>query len=502
MQRQTNAPWRGGLPWGVSWTDAVIAAIGALVCLALGAGVAAAVQRVPASTVLVGTGMVAASAVALRWRQRLFPGMSLSLIEAPGVLLAGAALVTVSFNAVRVAAWMTVSDALLLGASFFLLPRAIFGRARLGAVPLALPVSGAALGVATLLSTFGSEVPRSDLLAGARFTLTLVLTPLLITLAADERLRVQRFTELWILSASANGAWAVLETLELAPFHIASDALRVSMREAGLTVHPNHLALACAIALPVALSRFVSARGSRARAANGLLLAGILCGVLLSGSRAGLIGAGAGVVLLAGLQRGYRGRIVLGVATVSALLVAVASRHPSASTGLLASYRRLSGAESVGDSDVTRLGYYRDALADFTGSPLVGSGLSLVRGAHDIYLQLMQASGVLGLAAFVLFTATTIRVAVALARDEGLRHEERLLASSLAVSIVVWLVIGFVQNQVYDRYLYVPGALIVALKLARDVSRQPARTPATRLEGFNRVDLAPAGWERQRGSVS
>lgn len=440
--------------------------------------------------ILAAAGVVTA-AVAGGYAVRALRTASLPFSESLGVSLAAFAVLTITFNGLRLDSWVTISDAALLASGVLLLPPFLLGRSRPRRVPFSFVASGAMLWLVTLLSSFSGDPPRSDLLAGTRFTVTLLLTPLVIAVAASGGRRPQLFIRLWIFSAGVNGFVAVSDATGLTHAGASLTGLGWSTRQAALTVHPNHLALVCAMVLPPAALMLVDSHDWGPVARRGLLLAMIVSGVLLSGSRAALIGVATAVILLTVYHHGRsRIRMLSGVIFASALLVAITSIHPSTSSSLLGSYHRLNGTASVGDSDLIRLEHYKSAVADFGASPFVGDGFSVVRDAHSVYLQLLQASGIVGLAAFLLFCATVFRMGLRLIRDGQRPIEERSLALSLIVAMAVWMIIGLAQNQIYDRYLYLPSALLLALHLS---TTRPDIDPSSELERATAPFRAPNG---------
>ena len=104
-------------------------------------------------------------------------------------------------------------------------------------------------------------------------------------------------------------------------------------------------------------------------------------------------------------------------------------------------------------------------MEGFASSPILGTGFATVRDAHDIYLQLLQAGGILALLSFIVFVAGSLLTGLHLSRSASLSKPHRTLALALIASIVTWLVAGLAQNYVYDRYLYMPFALLLALAI-------------------------------------
>ena len=121
----------------------------------------------------------------------------------------------------------------------------------------------------------------------------------------------------------------------------------------------------------------------------------------------------------------------------------------------------------------------------------------MIADAHDIYLELLAAGGVLALVSFLTFCG-----GIAAAAWRGVRSTQSDAAIALSVAFIVWLINGVFDNQVADKYLYVvPGLLlavsrVAAAHAAESRSDEPAPAPAlpaaARVE-TRRPDPIPAG---------
>lgn len=443
--------------------------IGALVVAVLAAAAGAAAALLP-PTMLLAIGGVLASPLVVAILVRL-AGLAfardLGAVQSIAALLAGAALATITFNGLSFGLDMTVADLFLLGAGLVLLPQLLMKPHLRPAAPTWLIASACLLLVSGLVSSMDKVGPTDDLVPAIRFVVALFLAPLVIAVAAGHRARLPLMTTLWLLSAGTNGAVALSDSLGLTSIGPALTGLEFQDRAAGLTVHPNHLALACAMALPVAVWHVSATRNLRGHSAYLALAIAIALGILASGSRAGIVAGMAGVVFVAFLRHRERNAVVLALVGGAAVILIVGFLSPSNSDQLLTGVQRLSGGESVGNSDATRLEYYRVAITEFAARPLTGNGFEVVRGAHDIYLQLLQAGGLIALAAFGLFALGSLGLGVRLTREPTLPNGAQGLAAALTASIAVWLLAGLAQNQIYDRFLYVPVGLLLALSVIR-----------------------------------
>jgi O-antigen ligase len=266
-----------------------------------------------------------------------------------------------------------------------------------------------------------------------------------------------------VLSAAANATAGLLDFAHLVPVQQALLGFVYLERVPGLTTHPNHLGIVTAMALPVAFAQAIGATTMRRRVVFVGMSVVLAMGLLSTGSRSALIDALVGIVALAFvLSRSHRRTLFVAAAGVA--VVGVAAGLLLLATGQhIVAFNRLLGIESVGNSDVGRLVFYRQALEDFARRPLVGAGFQIVRQAHDVYLQLLQAGGILALLVFAIYFIATLRLGIQLSTRVELSREMQLLASSLTISILVLLVNGLFANQIYDRYLYVPVGLLLGI---------------------------------------
>jgi O-antigen ligase len=279
------------------------------------------------------------------------------------------------------------------------------------------------------------------------FMVAFLAIPVLIASVGTSRWRIDRLIDLWTLSAVVNSIVALV------------DFAGGVERSPGLTIHPNYLALTCAIAIPTALL-WVS-RGGGWRLPGLLAVALLLGGEFASGSRSGAVAAVLGLVATVVLLPGLRRAIGFVIPIVGVFAVAVVM-FTSAGEEIL-SQLRLGGDEleqtvSTQGSDTQRDQLGDLASAQFRSSPVNGVGPSVIQDAHNIYLQLLAAAGVIGAASFLLFVLGVL--GAALQARAGPFPDQ---ASALAVAFLVWLANGLYTNQLADKYLYVIPGLLLAM---------------------------------------
>jgi O-antigen ligase len=376
---------------------------------------------------------------------------------------------TVTFNAVRVNTHATLSDAFLVAAGILLVVASIIGMFKPTRPPLWFIVSCLTLVAGGVISSLLSGAAPPSLAVVAELAVAAFVAPLIIGAASRSVRWLVLFADLWLVSAGLNGLTALLDFLGVTAVGRSLLGREFLHRMSGLSVHPNHLGIVAAMALPVAVAQLARASSQRRRILYGLLSAAMAIGLLVAGSRAAFGGAAVGLLFLlivAGRDRRRIAPYVGGLIGIGLLSVAVAlATH----TGFI-TLQRIAGIDTGQNTD-TRLAYYRGALSDFASSPIVGHGFQLIVQAHDIYLQLLQSGGLLALGAFTAYMVGTLRLGWRLGHDPVVPAELGPLVPALSASILVWLINGLAENQLYDRYLYVPIGLLLGLSflsLAKD----------------------------------
>lgn len=228
-----------------------------------------------------------------------------------------------------------------------------------------------------------------------------------------------------------------------------------SSRQFGLTVHSNNLGVSCAIAVPIALYLLTQRKFGLVGAACLPLLAG---GVLLSGSRGAqvvfVLAAICGAILAA--RKAPLRFIFWAGAFLLLVLIMWATFNqfipPEVSKQLLRFGGDSAGSSSSDDGRVTLA---KQAVSDFWHNPFVGIGIPYITYAHSIYLQLLSAGGIVLTTAFLCYFFCILR--------DGLNHGRNIgPVRYLTVSVASWLLVGVVENQLTDRFLYYTGACLIA----------------------------------------
>jgi O-antigen ligase len=243
-------------------------------------------------------------------------------------------------------------------------------------------------------------------------------------------------------------------------------------RIAGALEGPNQLAGYFGVALPVLVAR---ALVHRDRILVGVIVLAAVTDVLTL-SRAGIIGAGIGVVVVLLVLRPFRGdawRFAAVLVLIIGVGVALALR-----AGVPAGYFSLDQAPQTADHLANRSELWHAAIVLWQSSPWVGVGagnyelelgavgLPGVRThANSIYLQSLAEGGIVGLLATIALFATTI---VVLARS-GVRRPLVVGALGAAVALA--------SHQVLDDLFFFPKVasaywLVVGVAIAEIAARR------------------------------
>src|SRR2546427_248995 len=226
---------------------------------------------------------------------------------------------------------------------------------------------------------------------------------------------------------------------------------------------PNPFAAFLLLVLPVELSRYVHATGTREALPHGAL------SVLLAGSLVLTYTRGAWVSLLlivplalltvrpASWTRTASRLALAGLAT--AIAVAVLIRSPGSGSGLVIEdlFGRVASASDAQDYAVQgRLRFWRAGLAIFMDHPMVGTGPGTfgamhtayqrdvryyARDAHSLYVQTASEGGVMGLAALAVMLSVLVATWVS-----ALRATSKTRAYPLVVGIGLGLAAFFVHS--------------------------------------------------------
>jgi hypothetical protein len=296
----------------------------------------------------------------------------------------------------------------------------------------------------------------SDFGTGARFLLTLVGAALTIAITS---LHFRR-APVWIAISYAAGA-------SLSGFVAFSDQLLGTSighaitgvgsrgdRTTGFADHP--VLMAAGNVYAVAIVAWLTTRTTRgARVVGFALLPGLVLGTYASKSRGGEICLALAIGLCLIILPKYRRHLHSAAVAAGAGVVALFVIFPGSGHAFL-SAMRLAG--NSGPSDEGRIAVINQGLDDFVHSPIDGIGLHVMTEAHNVTVQALAAGGLILFAGFMCLQFGSMVAAYRLIRFHS-------LAAPLLATVITGVAFGNLENTLTEPLVYVPVALIVALRV-------------------------------------
>jgi O-antigen ligase len=402
-----------------------------------------------------------------------FPKLAPASLRAPldqaALGLLTVAMITMTWNGVRLGGSLALSDVFLLLATAAATP-ALFDRRlmRQFMLPAWITIPALVISLIGLTSMIFLDDSLVSLAGLLRLIAAMVLVPAVMGAIGGEQRALPWLVDMWILSAMANSAVAIGDYgLHLGIGEKITHVISAG-RSTGLTSHSNHLGVAMCITTPLVLGRMVVAKTLVLRVAFFLALCVLGLAVLSTGSRGALVAYVVGVLIGTALlpaqirRQTFKWVFVAGIAGV--LMAGLAFRGEA-----LNSVKRLTGGEGdravqvqVADSDNQRKSLRAESLEQFESNPITGAGLVNARDAHLIYLQLLASTGLAGVTAFLAFLVGSVATSRKVFRDPNLDLEASAIVAAAGAAVIVWALLGLVENQLADRYFYVPTGLIIA----------------------------------------
>ncbi|MGH9223247.1 MAG: O-antigen ligase family protein, partial [Acidimicrobiales bacterium] len=328
-------------------------------------------------------------------------------------------------------------------------------------VGLLLIVVGGSLG------TFFANDPVPSLLNLLRFAVAAAGPVLIVWAWRPDAATLRRYAWYWVAGALVSGLVGLVSS---------GDA---SGRTAGLAGHPNPLAIISSLGAGLALVLAVSSASRVRWAATGAF--GILSLVVIkAGSRAGLLVLAVSVAVVVLRTRARRGGashlaryavVFVGFGALSGLLLSTGAielgKHNAVS--------RFLGDVTTASSDSARAPLLAAGIRTIAERPLTGAGFERALEAHNIYVQIWAAAGLLGLIGLLAVSWTTVRT--------GLRSlattSETLISTGFASGYVGYLAGGVFQNTLWDRYVWLHVALGLWIGTSQVVAGATTTTTAS-----------------------
>lgn len=366
-----------------------------------------------------------------------------------------AALLAVAFtapmNGVRVLRALALTDILLTASVLGLAVEQVVSRRRPAPLPAGFILGTALVVAGGLVGTLFAESPAASLAHLLPFTLAATVPVFVVQLWRPSLAVLRRYAWCWVTGAMTSGTVGLLSTGG------------ITGRPGGLTPHPNHLALTCALAGGLALALWLSGQGWRRHLA--LACFGVLAlTVVRAGSRAGLVCLLVATAVVLVRTRDLRPapeRIGRGALAVLGLALIVGGLISSGAVrvGEQNAVQRLLGDASARAADVERLTALEQNVRRIGDRPLTGNGFEEARQAHNIYIQVWASAGVPGLIGLLMLVVSVVREG---AREvPGAGAESRYIRTAFLAGYLGYLVAGLAQNVLWDRYIWLHVAVIL-----------------------------------------
>lgn len=398
----------------------------------------------------------------------------------------------VTFNAIRTPFGSSISDPFFVLAFFLLLWRGLSLGYSSYRIPLFMIIGSFMIWMSCYLGIVFEDAPVSGLPEAAKLSLIMLFIPTLFLWIVSGRITmIVSLIRAWVYGTGLCAILATAESLGIQAVEVIVDLTRSfglnifevarrdyyefgsSLRSWGLTNHPNHLGIAGSMVVPMAYYLYVDSRTLFSQFVHLMVLAFIITGVMASSSRAGLTCLAFIFLMLTPMflqavnnikvDKLLAG-IVGGAALISVFLIAILAQE---SSSLLHGFERLfekNSGEVTNTSNQFRLMWFKSTLYEFSLRPMVGYGFDRLLEAHNVYLQLLRAGGLVAFCgALIYFMGLFLSYLSVRGR---LSVSDRRLGYCLMVSILSWLLAGLVSNGMYDRYIYIPIGLLLALAYA------------------------------------
>lgn len=296
-----------------------------------------------------------------------------------------------------------------------------------------LGVSGVT--IVGFVSSLLSDDSGASLNSLLRLVVGAMILPLIFTVYGAKDWVAPAFAGAYLLGSAVNVGLAMVGDVS------------IEGRRIGESSHPNVLGLCCLLA--VALLPYVWESLDRRWHWLVIACAGANAwGIWTSGSRAALIAAVGALALYILFTRSVVVALAAFGAAIPALYYAGISIGRQG-VGEQNALTRLLGGGSASASDAAREQLVQEALDVFQAHPIFGAGLAQVLEAHNIYLQIMAAIGIVGLAFYLVLLLAVVHRAMTLPGHGWL----------LVLPPLTYVMVGFMTTILWDRYIWAVLAL-------------------------------------------
>jgi hypothetical protein len=317
-----------------------------------------------------------------------------------------------------------------------------------------------------LLSSFGTFSPVSSVARVLRVPYIVLVWFILGTVVLNQPKYIKKAMIFWIISMTINGAIAIAQLKLNIP--LTSNQFG---RMTAFTDHFNDLGGSCSIAWVPALALATTTKGFK-NIFFYLCLIAVGMGVMLSGSVSGIITVGVGTLLWIIMGRPNK-KMFISIGLLAAFVFIVIQIQSA--NGYVTPMSRFQSTTSSGQNGtvLNRFETYQVALQDIENNPFVGVGFDDASNktstgfeVHNIFLGPLYQGGMFALFGILIITCVVIYMGVYISRN-ALSLTEYVISSSLLISYLCTIIFGMTAPLLYQRYAWIPAALILPLYIQR-----------------------------------
>lgn len=311
-------------------------------------------------------------------------------LEKTGTLMVGLGMATAPMNQLALGSNAIAADACFAVGFLLLLPRIMVGRAQLTPAYTVGMIGIAATGV---IASALAPQPGPSFLPLIALLVCIAGLPLGFAFWRPSMGTIQFL------------AWAYVVGQMVSVGDALVKGVYANNRYAGLTIHPNFFGDAGMIAFALLLFLF----GATPPARRWLVLGAmgmVGAGILMSGSRADLLVV---ILLLVAVPLVERSPVAGYVIVSGAVLVVASASKLLALSGSGSALTRLHGDASTGFSNQAREEGLSLGWHEFLHHPILGNGFAGYYDIHNVYLEIAVATGIIGLAFWLLLMWSFVR---------------------------------------------------------------------------------------------
>lgn len=368
---------------------------------------------------------------------------------------------------------VTIGDALLLASIGFVVIARVANQ-RTEWTPAPFPPAGTIVMltvfvVSALLATADAMIPQESLSVVVRLVLVVFLLPWIARVLLPDQATLSRAAAWLVTGAALSAAGTILQYMvgpEVIPGSSVSDAGRFS----GFTGIVSDLGGIAAMGLAIGLGFILGQRRRRVRFWATMLLMALATGLILSGSVSGMIATVVAFFVYLARRTVRFGQFVL-LLLLGGVTLFITSSIQASSSALdpIGRLMQTLGFTAQGQYSTSgsRIETYEAAWNAITTSPLAGRGFDAlssvadgVYAPHNLIIGAMFQGGVLVALVIVLMLLRVFR-------GRWLRHDRSPLTTQLVAGAVAAIVFAMTAPSLYNRYLWVPIALLAATQALR-----------------------------------